>query len=532
MQDYRVNGSLGLLFAKLHVEGPMVRDRISFFVAARRSYFDLFLQMTDDYKNTVMNFYDLNAKVQYSVNENNLLFVSFFAGQDNMGLDDLMTMNWGNRSTTLRWLHRLDDRLHLNSSFIYSGYDSKTGMDLLNTDLSFDGYVNQGGIKESFTWTPDQRHTFRFGVQSTLLSLKSAEWTYNGLHEREKRDAWGNTLWLNDEWTVSERLQVSAGVRFNGFSALGGSPYYRLDESGDILDTLHYKRGAIVTTHMALKPRLSMNFRIDERKSLKLGYSRTSQNIHAIRPTTMARPFDRYTISSNLVRPQRADQVSLGWAALSPGNRYEFSVEGYFKSIDHVYDFKEGKSFSSEIEIERIILGGRGRAYGVEAYARKNTGRLTGWLAYTLSWSKNKIPGINGNRWYTAGNDRRHDISLVGLFELDRGWQMAAAWVYNTGQALSAPSGKYELDGQTIYYYAERNGYRAPSYHRLDSSFTHTKQKKNHTREWTFGIYNAYCRYNPYLIFFENDDDKPSGTRTVQYALFGIIPSVSYSFKF
>jgi len=532
MQDYKFNGSVGLLFAKLNIEGPIAKDKASFFVSGRRSYFDMFLKLTEDYKNTTMNFYDLNAKVNYSINENNMLFASFFTGKDNMGLDDLMSMQWGNSASTLRWFHRFNDKLHLNSSLVYSNYATDNGIDVMNTSEDFKGFVRQTGLKESFIWTPGTGHNIKFGVQSTWLDVKSAEWSYSNIHEKEKRNAWENIVWLNEEWKVNEKLELSAGLRLNAFSAMGGSPYYEIDSEGDILETLDYKSGEIVKTYFSLEPRFSMNYRLNERQSIKLGYSRTSQNIHAIRPGTTTLPFDRYAISSNIVKPEKADQVSLGYVTLTRDNKYEFSLEGYYKSVDHIYDFKDGKSFGSEIELERLILGGKGRSYGAEFYARKNFGRLTGWVSYTLSWSENKIPGINNDRWYTAGNDRRHDISIVGMYELKNGWSMAATWVYNTGQALTAPSAKYDLDGETVYYYAERNGYRAPAYHRLDVSFTHTKVKKNHTREWTFGLYNAYCRYNPYLVFFETDDEKPSGTKTVQYSMFGLVPSVSYTIKF
>lgn len=314
---------------------------------------------------------------------------------------------------------------------------------------------------------------------------------------------------------------------------MGGSPYYRLDADGDILETRKYKRGGkFVKTYLVLEPRASLNYSIDRNQSIKAGYSRTSQNIHALRVQNMSLPMDRYTMSSNIVKPQTADQFSLGYVALTGNQVYEFLAEGYYKSIRNVLDYKDGKSFNSEIEIERIILAGKGRSYGMEMYGRKNTGLFAGWVSYTLSWSDNRIPGINEGRWYTAGNDRRHDLSVVGMYELPRGWQMAATWVYNTGQALTAPSAKYVVNGETVYYYAERNGYRAPAYHRLDVSATHTKVKKRYTREWSFGLYNAYGRYNPFIISFEDDDSKPSGSKAVQTSLFGVIPSVTYTIKF
>ena len=532
MQDYKFNGSVGLLAAKISAEGPIEKDKASFFVSARRSYLDLFLKLTEDYKNNTMNFYDINAKVNYNLSPNDLLSVSLFTGRDNMGLEDIMSMKWGNTVATTRWFRSFSDRLSANTTLIFSNYSSDIGMKILNTNYSMDGFIRHLGLKEAIAWSPAQGHSMQLGFQTTYLQLKSAEWKFNNLHQREKRNAWENSFWVNEEWKATNRLDLSGGLRLNIFSALGGAPYYTLDSEGDILETLNYGSSKFVKTYLTLEPRFSMKYSLTDRQSLKAGYSRTSQNIQAIRNGNSSMPFDRYTMSSNLLKPQTADQVSLGYMATTRSSKYEFSAEGYYKAVNNIYDYKDGKSFNSEIEIERLILGGEGRAYGAEFYARKNAGRLTGWVAYTLSWSENKIAGINNGQWYTASNDRRHDISIVAMYKLANNWDFSATWVYNTGQALTAPSAKYDISGETHYYYAERNGYRAPDYHRLDLSFTHTKQLRDYTRQWSFGLYNAYCRYNPYMIIFENNDTKPSGTRTVQYSLFGIIPSVSYSIKF
>ena len=218
--------------------------------------------------------------------------------------------------------------------------------------------------------------------------------------------------------------------------------------------------------------------------------------------------------------------------ALFGNTRWEISGEVFYKNISNIYDYKDGKSFNSEIEIERLLLGGKGRAYGFEFTLRKNAGKLTGWVGYTLSWAQNKIDGINNGEWYTAGNDRRHDISVVGIYQFNKKWNMSAAWVFNTGQALTAPSAKYEIDGIHMFHYAERNGYRAPAHHRLDLSATYTHEGPKLTYEWSFGIYNAYSRYNPFLIVFETDENAPTGFKTMKHSLFGLVPSVSYTLKF
>ena len=242
-------------------------------------------------------------------------------------------------------------------------------------------------------------------------------------------------------------------------------------------------------------------------------------------------------MSSNLVKPEVADQISGGVFVMTPNQDYDFSLEAYYRHINNVLDYRDGKSFASEIEIERLVLAGEGKGYGVEISARKNNGRLTGWIGYTLSWSKTKIDGINQGHWYDANNDRRHDINIVAMYRLNPRWSFSASWVYNSGQAFTAPSGKYMIEDNWIYYYAERNGYRAPDYHRLDVSAVWKCGKRKEERgrriekEWVFGIYNLYNRYNPYLINFEDSADG-ARTKAKQYSLFGIVPSVAFNIKF
>ena len=285
-------------------------------------------------------------------------------------------------------------------------------------------------------------------------------------------------------------------------------------------------------TYADIEPRVSAKISLGDQHNLKIGYSRTSQDVHAINNGAMSMPFSRYLMSSNIVKPEQADQVSLGWTGVTASGDYDFSAETYYKTINNVYDYRDGKTFFSEIEVERLVLGGKGRAYGLELCAHKNNGPLTGWISYTLAWSENKIEGINGGSWYTASNDRRHDLSIVGMYQLSPKWDLAATWHYNTGQALSAPSAKYDMFGSTFYSYSERNGYRAPDCHRLDLSANYTRKHGKATHIWSFGVYNAYNHYNPYVIRFTNDDKKASGTKVEQTSLFGIVPSVSFTLKY
>ena len=531
MQRYRFGGTIGLLSAKLKAEGPIKKGQSSFLFTGRRSYLDLFLLGTEDYKDNTMNFYDCNLRLNFRLNPKNFLSVSLFHGQDNMGLDELMDMKWGNSAVSANWLHTFNDNHYANTKLMYSDFSDDVGMEIINTRYKMKGYIRHLTLNHSQVWEPTESHSINYGIETTYLQLKSAEWDINLLHQKESRKAWTNALWVNDVWKMGRWMELSAGVRLHLFSVLGGSPYYTIGNEGNILSTINPASGSFVKTYADIEPRVSAKIPLNKYNSLKLGYSRTSQDIHAIRAGSMSMPFDRYTMSSNIVKPEQADQVALGWVGITNNGDYDFSAETYYKNIRNVYDYRDGKSFYSEIEIERLILGGKGRAYGLELCAHKNTGSLTGWISYTLSWSENKIDGINGGRWYTASNDRRHDIAIVAMYALSDRWELSGTWRYNTGQALTAPSAKYEVDGTTYYYYNERNGYRAPDYHRLDVAATHTSVGKRFTRQWAFGVYNAYCRYNPFVINFRNDDKSPTGTKAIQTSLFGIVPSVSFSLK-
>ena len=529
LTDYHFGGTISLLSAKVVAEGPIKEGRSSFLVAGRRSYLDIFLKATDKYRNNTLRFYDANLRLNFRLGIKDVLSLSFFRGHDNLGLDDMMRMEWGNTTATANWLHTFNDHHYANTQLIYSDFVSDVGIDVLNTYYTMRGFIRHATLRHQQS-VKMQKHRLVYGFESTYLQLMSAEWNINLLHQREKRNAWTNALWLNDEWQMAPGWQLSAGLRFRTFSALGGAPYYQLDSDGNITETIN--KDGFVKTYADVEPRLSVKWTLSPQHSLKFGYSRTSQDIHAVSGSSMSMPFDRYTMTSNIVKPEEADQVAIGWVGMTPGGDYDCTVEGYFKSIRNVYDYRDGKTFHSEIEIERLLLGGKGRAYGMEFCIRKNTGRLTGWLSYTLSWSENKIDGINGNRWYTASNDRRHDLVLVGVYQLSPSWELSGVWRYNTGQALTAPSAKYDLIGTTYYYYNERNGYRAPACHRLDLSVNYSKKTARFTRTWSFGIYNVYNRYNPFMIRFVNDDKSPTGTICQNTALFGIVPSVSFTLKY
>lgn len=327
-----------------------------------------------------------------------------------------------------------------------------------------------------------------------------------------------------DRSAIGWRCRV--GVRLDVSTALSGSRFHDYFTYGETRPQFDDK------TYVDAEPRVSLKYNITSCHNIKAGYSIATQNLHAIRSSATSFPFDRYALTSAAVKPERAMQYGIGYSGMTGTGAFDWSVEGYWKNLDNVYDYMDGRNSFSSIALESIILGGKGRSYGAEFMVRKNSGKLTGWISYTVSRTETKIPGINDGRWYNAGNDRRHDFSVTANYRFSGKWSVSGSWIFSSGQPLTAPDVKYELDGTTYYYYSARNSYRTPSTHRLDLSATYTHVGKKLTYEWAFGVYNAYCRYNPYVIYFEPDSSKPSGTRAVQQSMYGIVPSVSYTLKF
>ena len=503
------NASIGLISAKASVEGPIVKDKLKMLFNVRRSYIDMFMKMIKKYRDNSLYFFDTNLKLDWQINDRNKLYLSFFGSHDKTRLNDMVDMRWSNLAGSLTWGHDFRGLSSSQTTLYATSYQTNNDINISGLNIAYLGHIRHVGLRQNFQLMLG-RHELNIGAQSMITDVKTAEWTRVNNHEKEQRKGWDNSAWLNWQFSPIRQLSASAGMRLTVFS-----------------------EKCFVKTHVTIEPRISLAWQPSEWMSIKAGYSRTSQNIHALRNQNTTTPFDRYTISSKLVKPEVADQVSLGLFIMTPTQDYDFSLEGYYRHIDNVLDYRDGISFSSAIEIERLILSGEGRGYGVELCARKNKGKLTGWLSYTLSWSKTRIDGISQNQWYNANNDRRHDVNIVGRYKLSPAWTLNATWIFYSGQALTAPSAKYQMIDNYVYYYAERNGYRAPNYHRLDIGATWTKKiwKGRLTREWTFGIYNLYNRYNPYLINFEDNHDG-QGTKANQYSLFGIVPSVALNLKF
>ncbi|WP_374464694.1 TonB-dependent receptor domain-containing protein [Chryseobacterium sp.] len=535
-KDYNVNGGIGLISSRLSVEGPIQKEKSSFIVSGRRTYADLFLKTSKDYKDNKLYFYDLNLKANYQINENNRIYLSGYFGRDVLGLGDTFNTDWGNTTATLRWNSIISSKLFSNTSFIYSNYDYK--ISLKNDDTVFDlnSKIRDWNLKQDFTWFAGNKHSVKFGLQSIYHTLtpSSASGTTVSSFVRNPRYSWENAVYINDDYKATEKLTINYGARLSMFSVLGGDTFNTY-ENGVLTDSRFLEKGKFGKTYVNLEPRISANYRINEVSSVKGGYSRNTQNLHLLSNSNSGNPTDQWIGSSYTVKPEIADQISLGYSRNFNNNNYELNAEVYYKDMKNQIDFKNGAQigFDTGADVESELLFGKGRAYGLELIAKKKSGKLTGWISYTLSKTERKINGINNNEWYNARMDKTHDLSIVATYQLNPKWSFSGLFVYSTGNAVTFPTGKYELNGQTIFQYSNRNADRMPAYHRMDLSATYEPSSNKRFRgSWTFGIYNLYGRENAYTINFEDNPDRPGTTRAMQTSLFRWVPNITYNFKF
>lgn len=532
-----VNGGIGLISSRLTIEGPLISDKGSFIVSARRTYADLFLKLSKD---TTLNqaqlyFYDFNAKANYKLDDNNRIFLSGYFGKDVLGLGNTFGINWGNSTATLRWNHLFSDRLFSNTSFIFSNYDYK--IDINNgIDLNIISQIRDFSLKQDFQLFSGTNNTLKFGFNSIYHEIIPGAITASSdvdLKTLTNKYAWENAFYVSHQYTFSNKFSVEYGARLSAFSLIGPGNFYSYDSNGNPTDTTFYRAGQFVKTYFNLEPRATFNYILNQQSSVKASYSRNVQNLHLISNSTSGNPTDLWIPSSNNVKPEIADQVSLGYYRNFSDNLYEFSTEVYYKNLQNQIDYRNGAELNFNENIESQILFGSGRAYGLELFLKKKYGRFNGWISYDLSRTELKFDGINNGNYYPARQDRTHDISVVGMYELSKRWTLSATWVYNTGNAVTFPTGKYEIDGKTVLLYSNRNANRMPAYHRLDLGATWIiKKTKTFESSWTFSLYNAYGQENAYTITFENDQNDPTKTEAIQTTLFRFVPSFSYNFKF
>ena len=554
MKRFSASGGIGLISSKLTLEGPIVKDKGSFILSGRRTYADLFLGLSDNpaAENSILYFYDLNAKANYRLGDKDRVFLSGYFGRDKFGFSDQFGFDWGNTTGTARWNHIYNDKLFGNMSFIFSNYNYKIKFGADDQTFEIGSQIQDFNLMKDFDWYINENHTLSFGANVIHHTFKPGEIeTGSGidfvLNDVEERYSIESAVYVSNEHKIGKRLTLVYGVRGSNFTQIGPGEVYTFNIDGDIIDTNQYDRLEPVQTYWGLSPRFSSSFMLDENSSIKAGYARTFQYLHLISNSTASNPTDVWLPSSVNIKPQIADQYSLGYFRNFLDDQLEFSTEVYYKSMQNVIDYRDGAEITLNPIVEGELLFGVGRAYGLEVLFKKRRGNFTGWVSYNLSKTERKFEQINENTWFPARQDRTHDISIVLMYKVHPQVTVSGTWVYYTGNAVTFPSGKYIIDGQVVNYYTERNGYRMPDYHRADigCTFDHkrfkeitdpetgeTKQveKKWHS-SWNFSIYNLYARENAYSITFE-ENEETGETEAVQLALFKIVPSISYNFKF
>ncbi len=540
-KDFTVQGGIGLIASRLKVEGPIVKDKGSFMVSARRTYVDAFLKLSSDtaIKNSSLYFYDINVKANYHFNDKNAIYISGYFGKDVLGLKNIFGTNWGNATGTIRFNHLFSNRLFSNTSLIYSNYNYT--IQNFQNDQGFKAVskITDLNLKQDFQYSLNDNHLVKFGVNVLHHTISpgsinsDGSSSYNNV-KTELRYGFENAAYISDEWKVSDKLSVLYGVRLNGMFLTGPGTFKSYDLKGEVLSSSTYKSNQLVKSYFNLEPRLSASYQLNEQSSVKASYNRNTQNVHLLSNSTSSTPTDLYVISSKNIKPEIADQVSAGYFRNFKDNAFEFSAEVYYKALQNQIDYKDGAQLIVNQDVEAELTYGSGRAYGIELFLKKKYGRFNGWVGYTLSKTERKFDAINGGKYFSARQDRTHDLSLVGIYTLNKRWTFSGTFVYATGNAVTYPTGKYNIGGLTTYSYSARNSYRQPATHRLDLGATlEGKENKKFSSSWTFSIYNVYSRRDPFSITFRDSKTDPTKTEAVQTSIFATpIPSVTWNFKF
>ncbi len=535
-KDYHLSGGLGLISSRLTFEGPIVPEQGSFIVSARRTYADAFLALSSDsaLSSSQLYFYDLNMKANYRLGTRDQVFLSGYLGRDVFGFQDQFGIDWGNSTATLRWNHLFNNQLFLNSTLIYSDYDYAFNLDAAGLKVS--SGIRDWNWKEDLSWYPNQQNTVKMGVNAIyhqfVPGAVSVEEENSPVDPSSlpQRYALESAAYLSHEWVPTDRFRVNYGLRASAFTVLGPGTVYEYDGEGSVVDSAEYGSGEVIKQYGGLEPRLSASFVLQPTQSIKASYSRNRQYIHLLSNATTTTPTDVWIPSSELVEPEISDQISLGYFQTFGKGAYEWSVETYYKALQNQIEYQNGAQLLPDETVETQLAFGSGTAYGVELLVQKTAGKLTGWVGYTWSRSLRQFDGINDGEVFPARQDRIHELSVVAMYDPSPAWSFSGSFVYYTGNAVTFPSGSYELNGSVVPLYTERNGYRMPDYHRLDLSATYFG--KDPRGSWNFSLYNVYGQKNAYSIDFQESETQPGTTEIVKTYLFRWVPSVTWNFNF
>lgn len=557
-QRFQVDGGIGVIASRITIQGPIKKDTASFIIAARRTYIDVlmepFIKETSPFKGSGYYFYDVNAKVNWRINEKNRVFASGYFGRDVFSYNNdktgfFVSIPWGNATTSVRWNHLFGPRLFLNTTAVFSDYKFEFIAEEDGFEFKLFSGIRDFNNKLDFYFQPNEKHNIRFGANYTWhiftpnnVSAKAGETVFDlgGLKKQYAHEA---GVYINDDWDIDARWRISAGLRYSWFMQVGPFDRYIKDVTGRTVDTVHYDRFKPVADYSGIEPRLSVRFMIDDMSSVKAAFTQNYQYVHLATISPISLPTDIWVPCSDVVKPQIGWQYALGYFRNFKDNMFEASVEVYYKKMLNQVEFIPGSLPEDNVNnnTDNNFTFGTGESYGAEFFFKKRMGKLTGWVGYTLSWTTRTFPGIEDGRVFYARYDRRHDASLVTVYELNDRWSFSFVFVYGTGNAITLQESRYIVEGQIVGDWGPRNSYRMPAYHRADVSATYTCKPKKLFRKipfqssWNFSVYNLYNRKNPYFIYFDTEGSVQDGSLSVhayQVSLFPILPSVTWNFSF
>jgi hypothetical protein len=546
-KNFDVTGGIGSMASRLTLEGPIVKNKASFVVSARRSYVDLFLKAAN--QNNLVNFHDINAKVNWKHNNNNRFFLAFYNGRDVFSFAKLFGFGWGNTTGTFRWNHLFNERLFMNTSVIASQFDYK--LSLSGDGFNWTSSLREVSVKNDLSYAVNANNELSFGYHLTGRQFAPGTITPNTSSFKGMKlqymYALDHGIYVSNQQKLTDDLLLDYGLRVSIFQNVGKADVFLYEDPTDNInirrtDTLHYKAWQNIKTYVNFEPRFGMRYSLSPQQSVKVSYNRMAQNTHLMASGTVPLPFNTWNPSNYYLKPQLADQFAAGYFRNLKNNMYEVSVETYYKNMAHVTDFADNATLFFNENLSTEYRQGRSWSYGTEFMLNKKSGKLIGMLTYTLSKTMRKIPGVNRGEAFPANYDRRNVINLQAAYDLNDKWTFGGTFTYSTGRPITLSSGKYEYGTYHPDVIISRNGYRLPDFHRLDLSAT-LNPKKNLSRkwkgQWIFSVYNVYNRKNPFTVYTTTKKDKDGNTigdgsqkEAKMVYLFPILPSVTYNFKF
>lgn len=558
-KDFKLTGGIGLISSRILAEGPLKKEKSSFLIGGRSSYAHLFLPLIDN--DNKAYFYDLNTKVNFRLNKKNNIFLSAYFGKDVFGINNSFINKYGNAVTNIRWNHLYSDKLFSNLSLIYSDYFYGLILDFVG--FEWDSGITNVNFKYDFNHYLKDNLKLSYGVNNIYTKFNAGEIFPNrddsGIIPFKLTEKFANefALYLEADHNISEKFSLKYGLRFSNFTRLGQDELniYENDnpliynqqlqkyEPATATGSIGYKKNDILKSFNNFEPRLSLSYLLNSESSIKASFNKMAQYLHLLSNTSSPTPLDIWVPSGPFIKPQLLDQYAVGYFRRIKDGDFSLETEFFYKDVKNRIDYINGANLVANNEIETVILNGKSRAYGLEFLFRKNEGKLKGWLAYTLSKSEQLTsgrnisePGINNGEWYNTPYDKTHDLSVNAGYELSSKWKFNTNFLLQTGQPTNYPVGQYEFQGLNVPIYNDnqRNANRLPNYHRLDLSATLTPVKNNNRdlqAEWVFGIYNIYNRKNAASIAFSRNTET-SANEAIKTSIFGIVPSITYNFKF